>query len=212
MNHMHKKYRYILFSIMIITVFISIIFTSISFSMNQTGLIDDKIDNNALKQIDVDNILLAGLNGCITNELLSEKGYSISEQQIFSEIDNAIWYDCTKIPIDSPLPVKAFSIQLSKNKNELVGYNFHYAPIDIEDENLAKIISIYANIAGTDAFTARSGDKFTYSEISTFSPSDFKQYGSRFEILNTSSKKSIALYLEIDNSGEASFYGVVSKR
>lgn len=211
MNHMSKKNRYILFSMTIVMIFIAIILI-ISFSLKKNESIFNKIDTNTLRQIDVDNILLEGINSNITNELLSEKGYVVSDKQTFSEMDNAIWYDCTQLSSNSPLSIKDFSIQLSKSNNELVGFNFYYAPIDIKDKNLENTISIYADLAGTNKFTARSGEQFTYREISAFSDSDFEHYGSKFQIINTSSKKSVALFLEIEDSGTASLYGAISNQ
>lgn len=211
MNQLSKKHRYILFGV-IIVIFIISISLLISLSLNKSQSIFYKIDSNTLSQIDIDNILSMSINYDITDEVLTDKGYIISDEQTFSEMDNAIWYDCANMPSDTPLPIKDFSIQLSKNNNELVGYNFYYKPIDIEDVNLEKIISIYTDFAKTDKFTARSGDKFTYREISAFSDSDFEQYGSKFEIINTSSKESIALFLEIDDGGKALFYGSVSQK
>lgn len=162
-----------------------------------------------VNQIDVDNILSLCINQGVTDEILTDKGYIISDKQTFSEMDNAIWYDCTQIPTGTSLPIKDFSIQLSKKNNELVGYNFYYNPIDIEDVNLEKIISVYTSLAGTDKFTARSGEKFAYEEIRAFSESDFEQYGSKFEIINASAKESVSLFLDIDDNGKVFFYGAV---
>lgn len=211
MNHMSKKHRYILFSMTTVMIFIAIIFI-FSFGLKKNESIFDKIDTNMLRQIDVDNVLSESINRDITNELLSEKGYVVSDKQIFSEMDNAIWYDSTQLSSGSPLSIKDFSIQISKSNHELIGVNFYYAPIDIRDQNLENIISIYGALAETDKFTARSGEQFTYKEISTFSDSDFEHYGSKFQIINTSYKKSVALFLEIEDSKTAYFYGVVSKQ
>lgn len=181
----------------------------ISFSSKKSKTIFDRIDTHTLSQIDVDNILSVSIDRGITDEILTEKGYIVSDKQTFSEMDHAKWYDCMKISGDSPLPIKDFSIQLSEKNNELVGFNFCYEPIDIKDENLAKIISVYIDLAGIDKFTARSGEQFTYGEISTFTNSDFEHCGSKFEIINATAKESVALFLEIDDSEKASFYGAV---
>lgn len=208
MKPMSKKLRCLLVSVAIGLISVSIIFlVSCGSKKNETIL--EKIDTNTLNQIDVDNILSLCINQGITDEILTDKGYIISDEQTFGEMVNAIWYDCTNMPSDTPLPIKDFSIQLSKNNNELVGYNFYYKPIDIKDENLAKIISVYTSLAGTDKFTARSGEKFTYEEIRAFSESDFEQYGSKFEIINVSAKESVSLFLDIDDNGKVFFYGAV---
>lgn len=208
MNPMSKKLRFILVRVAIGLISVSIIFlVSCGSKKNETIL--EKIDTDTLNQIDVDNILSLCINQDITDEILTEKGYIISDEQTFSEMDNAIWYDCANMPSDTPLPIKDFSIQLSKNNNELVGFNFYYEPIDIKDENLAKIISEYTSLAGTDKFTARSGEKFTYEEIRAFSESDFEQYGSKFEIINVSAKESVSLFLDIDDNGKVFFDGAV---
>lgn len=157
MNPMSKKLRCILVSVAIGLISVSIIFL-ISCGSKKNETILEKIDTDTLNQIDVDNILSLCINQGVTDEILTDKGYIISDEQTFSEMDNAIWYDCTQIPTGTSLPIKDFSIQLSKNNNELVGYNFYYNPIDIEDVNLEKIISVYTSLAGTDKFTARSGE------------------------------------------------------
>lgn len=208
MKPMSKKLRCILVSVAIGLISVSIIFlVSCGSKKNETIL--EKIDTDTLNQIDVDNILSLCINQGVTDEILTDKGYIISDKQTFSEMDNAIWYDCTQIPTGTSLPIKDFSIQLSKNNNELVGYNFYYNPIDIEDVNLEKIISVYTSLAGTNKFTARSGEKFTYEEIRAFSESHFEQYGSKFEIINASAKESVSLFLDIDDNGKVFFYGAV---
>lgn len=89
MNPMSKKLRFILVRVAIGLISVSIIFlVSCGSKKNETIL--EKIDTDTLNQIDVDNILSLCINQDITDEILTEKGYIISDEQTFSEMDNAI--------------------------------------------------------------------------------------------------------------------------